>query len=73
MLKVDASFVRKVTVDPQDRHVVAAVVELARGLGKETVAEGVEEAAVLEAVEALGVDNAQGYFLGRPVELTSVE
>jgi EAL domain-containing protein (putative c-di-GMP-specific phosphodiesterase class I) len=64
--KIDASFVRGLATDPQDRQIVRAIAELARGLGRATVAEGVEDAATLEAVRALGVDYAQGYYIGRP-------
>ena len=42
------------------------MVEVARGLGKITVAEFVEDAATLEMVKNLGIDLAQGYYLGRP-------
>jgi diguanylate cyclase (GGDEF)-like protein/PAS domain S-box-containing protein len=65
-LKIDASFVRGLATDPQDRQIVRAIAELARGLGRATVAEGVEDAATLEVVRALGVDYAQGYYIGRP-------
>lgn len=65
-LKIDASFVRGLATDPQDRQIVRAIAELARDLGRATVAEGVEDAATLEVVRALGVDYAQGYYIGRP-------
>ena len=42
------------------------MVEVARGLGKLTVAEFVEDAATLSMVRSLGIDLAQGYYLGRP-------
>ncbi len=65
-LKIDASFVRGLVTQPHDRQIVRAIVELARGLGQATIAEGVEDAATLEAVRTLGVDYAQGYYIGRP-------
>ena len=43
-----------------------AIVDIARGLGKETVAEFVEDEATLELLGTLGVDRAQGYHVGRP-------
>jgi EAL domain-containing protein (putative c-di-GMP-specific phosphodiesterase class I) len=45
---------------------VRAIVDVARGLRKVTVAEGVEDAAALEMLSTFGVDCAQGYFLERP-------
>ncbi|PZN11006.1 MAG: hypothetical protein DIU69_06295 [Bacillota bacterium] len=66
-LKIDASFIRDLVADPQDRHIVRAIADMARGLGKATIAEGVEDEATLQAVRALGVDYAQGHHIGRPV------
>jgi EAL domain-containing protein (putative c-di-GMP-specific phosphodiesterase class I) len=56
--------------DPQDREIVRAIAELARGLGRATIAEGVEDEATLQAVRALGVGFAQGYYIGHPVPTT---
>src|SRR5437764_1293869 len=47
--------------------VIASAVALARGLGVTTVAKGVESPAQFEALQAAGVDFAQGYLLGQPV------
>ncbi|MDX6648903.1 MAG: hypothetical protein QOJ97_854 [Solirubrobacteraceae bacterium] len=66
-LKIDVEFVQDLTVNEASRHVVSAVVSLARGFGQRTVAEGVEDAATLELLKDFGVDYAQGYFLGRPI------
>ena len=44
-------------------------VAMARDLGKTTIAEGVEDAATLERLRHLGVDQAQGYHIGRPAEI----
>jgi EAL domain-containing protein (putative c-di-GMP-specific phosphodiesterase class I) len=65
-LKIDQSFVRGVTGNPRDRHIVAALVQLAHGLDLKVVAEGIEEQAVAETCADLGCDLAQGYFFGRP-------
>ena len=48
------------------RHVVEAVVALARGFGQRTVAEGVEDDALVPLLAEMGVDFAQGFALGRP-------
>jgi len=65
-LKIDVDFVRELTKDPADQHVVRAVVNLAKGFGNKTVAEGVEDGATLQLLRDFGVDYAQGYHIGRP-------
>ena len=65
-LKIDIEFVRDLCDNDASRHVVQAVVNLARGFGLRTVAEGVEDERTLELLAALGVDFAQGYHIGRP-------
>ncbi|WP_129339799.1 putative bifunctional diguanylate cyclase/phosphodiesterase [Cellulomonas endophytica] len=64
-LKIDRSFVVASGTD-QGRAVLAAILELARAHGLDVVAEGVEDAAQLAVLTALGVDHVQGYLLGRP-------
>lgn len=66
-LKIDGSFVRGLTQDPVDRHLVQAIAQLARGLRKQTIGEYVEDAATLELLAGLGVHHAQGYHVGRPM------
>jgi PAS domain S-box-containing protein len=68
-LKIDIEFVRDLPRDEASQHVVHAVVNLARGFGQQTVAEGVEDAETLALLKEFGVDYAQGYFLGRPAPL----
>ncbi len=65
-LKLDIEFVRDVTVSEASRHVIQAVLALARDFQVVTVAEGVEDADTLELLRELGVDFAQGYHLGHP-------
>lgn len=65
-VKIDGSFVRRLRDDAVDRLFVRAIVQLADGLGIGTVAEFVEDEETLEVLEALGVEMAQGYHLGRP-------
>jgi PAS domain S-box-containing protein len=69
LLKIDSEFVRGITDDEASRHVVAATVGLARAFGLRTIAEGVESAEDLATLRELGVDLAQGYFIGRPAPL----
>ncbi|MDE1174858.1 MAG: EAL domain-containing protein [Parvibaculaceae bacterium] len=66
-LKIDRSFVRGMLENNVDAIIVRAVVELARSLGIEVVAEGVETQAQFDALGALGCHCAQGYLLARPM------
>jgi diguanylate cyclase (GGDEF)-like protein/PAS domain S-box-containing protein len=68
-LKIDGEFVRHCAEDRTDQLVIQAVVDIARGLGKRTVAEQAGDDATLALLGRLGVDQAQGYFLGRPAPL----
>lgn len=65
-LKLDIEFVRDLVSNSASRHVVQAVVALARGFGLQTVAEGVEDAETLQLLSRLGVDFAQGFHIARP-------
>ncbi|HEV7942805.1 MAG TPA: EAL domain-containing protein [Solirubrobacteraceae bacterium] len=69
-IKIDGEFVRSCTVDPTDRLVVGAVVDLAKGMGKLTVAEFVGDEQTLSVLRELGVDYVQGFHLGRPAPLS---
>ena len=71
-LKIDGSFVRNLSKDPVDRHLVMAMVHLARSLGKKTIAEFVEDADTLGILKSIGVDCAQGFHIGRPRPLDDV-
>jgi diguanylate cyclase (GGDEF)-like protein/PAS domain S-box-containing protein len=66
ILKLDIEFVRDLVSSSASRHVVQAVVALARDFGVQTVAEGVEDAATIELLARLGVDFAQGFHIARP-------
>jgi len=68
-VKIDGSFVRDILTDRSSRATVKAVVELARGLGIETVAEYVESEEIGREIRRLGVDYAQGYAYGIPEPL----
>ena len=66
-LKIDQSFVRDMHVDIDDANIAAAVVSLGQSLKLRVIAEGVEDAAHLEMLQALGCHEAQGYHIGRPM------
>jgi diguanylate cyclase (GGDEF)-like protein/PAS domain S-box-containing protein len=65
-LKLDIEFVRDLASNRASHHVVQAIVALARDFGLQTVAEGVEDAEVLDLLARLGVDCAQGFHIARP-------
>ncbi len=71
-LKIDGAFVRNLPQSPIDRHLVQAMVQVAHGLGKETIAEFVGDAATLRLVREMGVDYAQGYHVGKPCPAAEV-
>ena len=66
-LKIDRTFVNNMDVDGSDAFIVRSTIDLARNLGLQVVAEGVETAATLDQLAALGCDLAQGYYLSRPL------
>jgi EAL domain-containing protein (putative c-di-GMP-specific phosphodiesterase class I) len=66
-LKIDQSFVRDVTTDPDDAALVMAIVTLAHNLRLHVVAEGVENEEQLRFLHLLRCDEVQGYLFSRPV------
>jgi diguanylate cyclase (GGDEF)-like protein len=66
-VKIDAMFLHEAGRGGRADAIVRSLVELAHGLGLETVAEGVESKLAWEAAVALGCDLAQGFFLGHPM------
>lgn len=72
VLKIDIEFVRELLENPQNQHVVKAIVTLAHGFGRKTIAEGVETESTLALLKDYGVDYAQGYLIGRPAPIHSL-
>jgi len=68
VIKIDGTFIRDLPRNDADQLTVKAIVEIARGLGKRTIAEFVEDEDTRTMLQAYGVDMAQGYHLGRPVD-----
>lgn len=66
-LKIDRSFICDLASDPENAAIVRAVVHMARSLGLRTIAEGVESQQALEHLRLYRCDEAQGYYLSRPV------
>ena len=69
VIKIDGTFIREMAQNDADQLVVKAIVEIARGLGKRTIAEFVEDEHTENLLREYGVDMAQGFHLGRPVDL----
>jgi EAL domain-containing protein (putative c-di-GMP-specific phosphodiesterase class I) len=66
-LKVDRSFVMHMTSSASDAVIVRTTIDLGRNLGLRVVAEGVEDAVTWQALDALGCDAIQGYYVSRPI------
>jgi len=68
VLKIDGLFIRNLPNERDNQLFVKAIVDVARGLGKTTVAEFVENEDILEMLKKMGVDMVQGYHLDKPQE-----
>ena len=68
VLKIDGLFIRDLPNERDNQVFVKSIVDVARGLGKKTVAEFVENADILEMLKRMGVDMVQGYHLDKPQE-----
>ena len=66
-VKIDRSFITPLFDDAGTSAIVRAAIELSHALGLETIAEGVEDQAVVEMLSAMGCDSAQGYVFARPM------
>lgn len=64
--KIDGDFIRGIAANPVDQLVVRAIVGIARGMGKKTIAEFVTDDETARLLEQNGVDYAQGFHFGRP-------
>jgi len=72
-IKIDRLFVRGLLSERRHRAIVQATLTMARQLGLEVVAEGVEDEATLEALRELGCDRAQGFLFARPMHAAELD
>ncbi|MFA6311135.1 MAG: EAL domain-containing protein [Sterolibacterium sp.] len=66
-LKIDQSFIRDLSSDPEDAAIVRAIIQMAQSLSLTTIAEGVEDAQMLDHLRSFRCDGAQGYHFARPM------
>lgn len=66
-LKIDQSFIRDITTDPDDSAIVRAIIQMGHSLNLKIIAEGVEDAGMLEQLRLLNCDEAQGYYFAKPM------
>jgi len=71
--KIDRSFVMRMTKDDITSMIVRSTIELGHSLGLRVVAEGVEDEASFRFLRELGCDQAQGYFMSRPLPAAALE
>jgi EAL domain-containing protein (putative c-di-GMP-specific phosphodiesterase class I)/CHASE2 domain-containing sensor protein len=71
-VKIDRSFVTGMDTSAEDRALVQASIEMIHALGRVSVAEGVENQAVVDLLREMGCDTAQGYFFSRAVPMASL-
>jgi len=69
LIKIDGAFVRNMPDSDADQLTVKAIVQIAQGMGKTTIAEYVQDAVTVKMLHEYGVDMAQGFHLGRPVDI----
>jgi EAL domain-containing protein (putative c-di-GMP-specific phosphodiesterase class I) len=72
-LKIDQSFVRDISDDPESRAIVTAIITLASSMGFQTIAEGVETAGQLAFLRLQGCNEVQGYYFSKPLAAAQCE
>jgi diguanylate cyclase (GGDEF)-like protein/PAS domain S-box-containing protein len=71
-VKIDRSFVSRMTRDRSSESIVKLIIELGHSLGMKVVAEGIEDSATWDALAGLRCDAAQGFYVARPMVATAI-
>ncbi|MEW9856933.1 EAL domain-containing protein [Novosphingobium sp. M1R2S20] len=71
-VKIDKLFIREIETNPDDRQLVQSIIEMAHSLRRKVVAEGVETKGALQLLGQLHCDQAQGYYVGKPVPFSDI-
>ncbi len=66
-LKLDQSFIARLTTDPSSEEIVRSTIDLGHNLGLKIVAEGVGDETTWDILASMGCDVGQGYFVARPM------
>lgn len=72
-LKIDRAFVKNMTADTADQHIVETIISLAHRFNMKVVAEGIEDQETYVLLQSLGCDVGQGYHIARPMPTTDFE
>ena len=72
-IKIDRRFVAGLVENSSDMMLVESTIELAHGLGRRVIAEGIEDPETLTLLRAIGCDIVQGYYLAKPMRLEALE
>ncbi len=67
IIKIDALFIKDLDTNLNSRHIVETMIYLAKKTNKKTIAEFVHSKEIFDIVKELGVDYAQGYYIGQPL------
>ena len=73
VLKIDRSFVERLSLETAERSLASGIVRMGEGLNLRMVAEGIEEADQLQALRSIGCELGQGYFFSRPLPAPELE
>lgn len=71
-LKIDRAFVSRMHEDDGAGQLVRSIIDMAQGMGMDTVAEGIEEPEELERLDSMGCDMAQGFLMAKPMAATAL-